>query len=104
MNSIIYKIVNKNDEEIIYVGRTKNLKKRWAEHRSEYRNENRPCYNFKLYKEIRDKGLENFEILPIEINTCKDREGYWYDELKPNFNMRKPCGSGNSSNINLTIF
>jgi group I intron endonuclease len=91
--SIIYKIINTATNEEIYVGRTKDLKKRWAEHRSESKNVNRPCYNFKLYKEIRNKGLENFTIEEIENGVTNDREGYWYNIIKPQYNMRKPCGS-----------
>ena len=54
----IYKIINKNNGKI-YIGRTKQLRRRMIEHRSQY---NRPdrTNNSPLYIAMREEGIENF--------------------------------------------
>ncbi len=52
----IYKITNDIDE-LVYIGSTNNLKARWGLHRSYAKHS-----NFKLYRHIRQIGLEHFKI------------------------------------------
>ena len=92
-----YKIVCK-DENIkdCYVGKTKNLKKRWNNHKSSCYNENSKNYNSKLYQYIRENnGLDNFNIIEIETNEYDDkysaiRERYLIEEFNANLNFIIP--------------
>ena len=93
-----YKIVCK-DENIkdCYVGRTKNLKRRWNNHKSICNNENRSEYNFKLYQFIRENGnIDNWDIIEIEKNEYDDKnevdlkERFWIKELNANLNIQIP--------------
>lgn len=54
----IYKIINRNNGKV-YIGRTKQLRRRMAEHRSQY---NRPdrTNNSPLYIAMREEGIDNF--------------------------------------------
>ncbi len=52
----IYKITNDIDE-LVYIGSTNNIKARWGLHRSYSKHS-----NFKLYRHIREIGLEHFKI------------------------------------------
>jgi glucan phosphorylase len=92
-----YKIVSK-DENIkeIYVGKTKNFKRRVREHRKTCNNENRKEYNIKLYKFIRENGgINNWYFIEIEKNEYNDkdsaiRERYWIEELNATLNNDIP--------------
>ena len=94
---IYYKIVSKNENiKDIYVGKTKNLKKRIIDHKSNCYNENRKCYNIKVYQYIRENGgWDNFNFIEIETNEYNDkdsaiREKYWVEDLKANLNSYIP--------------
>ena len=54
----IYKIINKNNDKV-YIGRTKQLKRRMIEHRSQYKRPDR-TNNSPLYIAMRAEGIENF--------------------------------------------
>jgi hypothetical protein len=81
----IYKIVNVEDSEV-YVGSTcQPLSRRMGNHR-------KSCYskikkNRKLYKHMRDIGIENFHIYLVEDCPCSNkeelrkREGYWIRKI-----------------------
>ena len=94
---IFYKIVCK-DENIkdCYVGRTKDLKRRWTEHKNNCNNENRSEYNFKLYQFIRENGnINNWNIIEIEKGEYDDKdsaikERFFIEELNANLNTRIP--------------
>jgi hypothetical protein len=64
MTEVIYVIYCTVDETLpIYIGKTKNLKKRWGLHKSVCTNENSENYNLPVYQFIRDNhGLENWTI------------------------------------------
>ena len=99
---IFYKIVCK-DENIkdCYVGKTKNLKKRWNCHKNTCNNENNKKYNLKLYQFIRENGgWNNFNMIEIEKNEYDDkdsaiRERYWIEELNANLNCIIPSRTKN---------
>jgi hypothetical protein len=84
---LIYKIAN-TVNDLLYVGRTDNLHKRWLKHQSDAAlGSDRP-----LYRAIRIHGRENFfpEIIEegLDYDTAKSRETYWIRIL----NTAYPCG------------
>ncbi len=63
------------DNEYIYIGSTKNFKKRVVDHKSNCYNKNLKLYNIKLYSTIRNNaGLNNFVFEIIESINTDDRE------------------------------
>ncbi len=72
----IYKITNTIDD-LLYIGRTDNLHKRWLKHKNDAKHGcDRP-----LYRAMRIHGIENFHLETIEecldYATAKSRETYW---------------------------
>lgn len=59
----IYKITNKINNKV-YIGQSKNISRRWREHKRHYKNKNNSSV---LYKAIRKYGLENFLFEIIEL-------------------------------------
>jgi hypothetical protein len=71
-----YKIVSK-DENIkeIYIGKTKNFKRRVKQHKNRCNNENDKCYNLKVYQYIRENGgWDNFDMIEIETNEYDNKK------------------------------
>jgi len=96
--TLMYKIVC-NDLNIkeLYVGSTTNFRNRKASHKSRCNNEQNKCFNFKIYKIIRENGgWENWSMFEIEKFPCKDgnesvnRERYWFEELHSRLNTKFP--------------
>lgn len=88
----IYKITNILNGKV-YIGATKrNLNIRKEDHLKSYNNKNLRMYNFKIYKAMREFGIENFKFETIEI--CKneqlgERERYYiklYDSKNNGYN------------------
>jgi hypothetical protein len=69
----IYKIVYANKEQdlsYIYIGSTKNIKERYANHISNMNNPNTHEYNTKKYKVMRENGgVDNFKMVVIYTTT-----------------------------------
>ena len=95
---VIHKIVC-NDLNIkeLYVGSTTDFVKRKATHKSRCSKENNDCFNFKIYKIIRDNGgWDNWSLYVIEKFPCNDsydaraRERYWIEILNSNLNTILP--------------
>ena len=75
----IYKITNTLNN-MCYIGQSKNISKRWNNHKSVYDNENSHGYNYYLYRAMRKYGIENFTFEIIEecdIDSLNEREIYW---------------------------
>ena len=90
---IIYKIVHKNDESLMYIGSTTNFKSRANHHRLTCSNPKYKCYDMHLYQVIREHGgWENWEMSPLEVlenSTKKDaavRQQDFIYELNPTLN------------------
>jgi group I intron endonuclease len=80
----IYKITNLINEKI-YVGKSKNPKVRWRQHKSHSKKR-----NTKLYYAMRKYGIENFIFEVLEEcneNTINDKEIYYISSLNPYYNM-----------------
>lgn len=79
----VYKITNTVTNEV-YVGCSTNIRQRWYHHRSNYKMKGYKEYGKKLYRSMREYGLENFkfEILEeAEPSVIFDRERYYIRKL-----------------------
>lgn len=86
----IYKITNNITGEF-YIGSSKDIKQRWARHKSPSRWAKQP--NSKLYQDMIHYSLNNFkfEILE-ETDNLHEREQYWMDKLSPTYNSNRAQG------------
>lgn len=97
----VYKITNLINGNL-YIGASKNLTSRMAEHKSRYKHKNRTDYNSHLNRAFRKYGIENFKFEIIEqtsLENLYEKEKYWifYYEAytkKENYNLT-PGGEGN---------
>lgn len=98
-NSVIYKLVHKNDQdnENIYVGSTTNFRGRKLQHKGNCYNENSEKYNRIQYKFIRENGgWDEWEMIAIETYPCENkreleiRERYHIETLKAKLNKNIP--------------
>jgi len=89
----IYALSNADCENDIYVGSSKNIKKRMWHHKSNCNNVNGEKYNRKVYSFIRNNGgwqkwryhiIEQFDV--YDKIKLKEREDYWIVELKSTLN------------------
>lgn len=75
----IYKIINLINNKT-YIGKSKDIQRRWKEHKIDPFNTNNAMYNSLLYKDIRKYGLNNFEFQIVEEceeSQLNEREKYW---------------------------
>jgi group I intron endonuclease len=80
----IYKITNIINEKI-YVGKSKNPKVRWRQHKSHSKKR-----NTKLYCAMRKYGIENFTFQILEQcleSQVNEKETYYISLLEPYYNM-----------------
>jgi hypothetical protein len=94
--TIIYKLVNYDYPDLVYVGSTTNFTNRKRHHKSNCKNENGKSFNLKLYQMIRDNGgFDMFKMIEVEKYPCKDkreaerREDEIMKELKATMNAIK---------------
>jgi hypothetical protein len=92
-NTIIYKIQNIDNPELLYVGSTTHFTKRKYEHKSNCSNPNVKEYNFKLYQMIRDNGgWDMFNMVELYKFPCNNKreaeceEDKVMREMKANMN------------------
>lgn len=86
----IYLIENKKNNKK-YVGKSKNIKRRIKEHINWSNNPNRKEYNYELYSEMREYGVESFEFSILELtDNLTERESYYYEILNPEYNKLHP--------------
>ena len=86
----VYKITNNITGEF-YIGSSKNIKKRWTNHKLISVWKRHP--NVKLYKALAQYGRDNFTIEVIEeTNNLREREQYYIEQLKPTYNDRHADG------------
>jgi len=99
MESGIYKIVNITNNKF-YIGSSKNLKKRWCQHKSDL---NRNAHHSLILQRAWSKYGENsFEFNIIEIceeSKLFEKEQKYIDTLKPKYNVGlQACGGDNLTN------
>ena len=86
----VYKITNKITGDF-YIGSSKDIKHRWAHHRSPSVWKLHP--NVKLYKAMAQYGRDNFIFEVLEETTdLHNREQYYIEQLKPAYNDRHADG------------
>lgn len=86
----IYKITNLETNDC-YIGSSKDVKNRWKNHKvsSQWKKQK----NNKLYIDFQKYGLDKFSFEILEETTnLKEREQYYIDLLKPNYNNRRANG------------
>lgn len=75
----IYKITNMINNKI-YIGQSKDIQRRWQQHRTESFNVNCRAYDVIFYRAIRKYGIDNFKFEIIEEcpeAKLNEREKYW---------------------------
>ena len=90
--SAVYKITNTITGDF-YIGSSKNVKQRWADHKCKSRWNNNP--NNPMYLDMKKYGLDKFafEILAeVEVDSLKKTEQKFIEKLKPTYNNRRANG------------
>lgn len=92
----IYAYKKKSNNKIVYVGQTKNLKKRHYQHIHEaINNPNNREYNSILARGMRKYGVDAYELIVLEecaISELDEKEKYWieyYDTFRHGYNCTK---------------
>ena len=90
--SAVYKITNTvtNDS---YIGSSKNVKSRWADHKKPSVWKNYP--NNQMYQDMKKYGVDKFvfEILAeVEADSLKEMEQQFIERLKPTYNQMNAKG------------
>ena len=105
--SVIYKIFCKDTAVTdCYVGRTCSFVSRTNQHKTCCTNQNSGSYGYKLYNKIRETGgWDNWDIKEIEsvehdssdTLIARQREAFWFYELKATLNKNTPNQSQKES-------
>ena len=95
---IIYQITNEVNGKF-YIGKTtKTIEERFQSHIYESRYGRNGSY---LYNSMRKHGVENYTIKVVECQVPEtkldDRERYWIEKLKPQYNLTEGGGGGDTS-------
>jgi predicted GIY-YIG superfamily endonuclease len=92
--TIIYKIINYDCPDLVYVGSTTNFTKRKQQHKSQCYNVISKSHDYKMYKTIRENGdWGSWNMIKICDYPCNDNheakleEDKHMMELKANMNM-----------------
>ena len=88
----VYKITNTITGDF-YIGSSKNVKKRWKEHKCKSKWNDNP--NSQMYLDMRKYGVDKFvfEVLEVvEAGSLKEKEQYFIETLKPTYNNRRANG------------
>ena len=88
----IYKITNTVTGDF-YIGSSKNVKRRWNEHKCQSAWNKQP--NNQMYLDMRKYGVDKFEfqiLEEVEIDKLKEKEQYFIETLKPTYNDRNANG------------
>ena len=93
---LIYSIICKTDETLIYIGSTTNFTKRKNTHKAVCHNEKLRQHNYKVYVMIRaNGGWDNFNIIPVKEYACENNiqlvieEERIRKEMKANLNAQR---------------
>ena len=88
----IYKITNTITGDF-YIGSSKNVKRRWREHK--YTSRWNKCPNNPMYIDMRKYGVDKFEfeiLEEVEIEKLKETEQQFIETLKPTYNNYRANG------------
>lgn len=90
--SAVYKITNKITNDF-YIGSSKNVKKRWANHKCQ--STWNKCPNNPMYLDMKRYGIDKFELQILEeaeIDSLKEAEQRFIETLNPIYNNRNANG------------
>ena len=94
--TVIYKIVNYNNPDLVYVGSTTNFTKHKIQHKNTCNNDYYKGHNIKLYRMIRENGgWDKFEMVFLCNYPCESKreaekeEDKYMLELKSNMNDKR---------------
>ena len=90
--SAVYKITNTVTGDF-YIGSSKNVKRRWTDHKCTSRWNKHP--NNPMYLDMKKYGTDSFvfEILEVvEIEKLKEKEQQFIETLKPTYNQMNANG------------
>lgn len=85
----IYKITNLVNGHC-YIGQSRNIVKRWSEHKCSAIKADSPSYNYPLQRAIRKHGIDAFKFEILEecsISELNDKESFWIKTLSPKYNQ-----------------
>lgn len=85
----IYKITNLINKKS-YIGQSRNVKRRWDEHKSRAFNPLYEGYDYPLYRSFRKYGINNFSFDIIEVCSVEqlnEKENYWINYYSPDYNQ-----------------
>ena len=88
----IYKITNTITGDF-YIGSSKDVKRRWTEHKSPSRWNKSP--NNPMYIDMHEYGKDKFDLEVLEVveaESLKEKEQYFIETLKPTYNDRNANG------------
>ena len=88
----VYKITNTITGDF-YIGSSKNVKKRWADHKC--KSTWNKCPNNPMYIDMRKYGLDKFEfeiLAEVEEDSLKETEQQFIEKLNPIYNNRNANG------------
>ena len=98
--TIVYKIINYDFPDLLYVGSTTNFTKRKQNHKERCSNVVNKSHDYKIYKTIRENGnWESWFMVKICDYPCNNKreaeleEDHHMMELKANINMRRASRS-----------
>ena len=88
----VYKITNTVTGDF-YIGSSKNVKLRWAQHKCQY--VWKKCPNNPMYIDMQKYGLDKFDfqvIAEVEAGSLKETEQQFIETLKPTYNNNRANG------------
>ena len=90
--SAVYKITNTITGDF-YIGSSKNVKRRWIEHKKPSTWKNHP--NNTMYHDMKNYGIDKFEfqiLEEVEPGSLKETEQKFIETLKPTYNSIRANG------------
>ena len=88
----IYKITNTITGDF-YIGSSKDVKRRWAQHKCPSRWNDNP--NNQMYLDMKKYGIDKFAfeiIAEVEVDSLKEKEQQFIEMLKPTYNSNRANG------------
>lgn len=88
----IYKIINTVTKDF-YIGSSKNIKQRWANHKCKSTWNKHP--NNPMYLDMKKYGVDKFELQILEeaeVEQLKEKEQQFIETLKPTYNSNNANG------------
>lgn len=99
----IYQIINLLNGKS-YIGQSNQIEKRWINHKIASTNKKDKGYEYPLYRAFRKYGIDNFEFIILEkcsVEKLDERECYWIEQKKPEYNQTAGGEHSGNSKLNL---